>query len=362
MISYILSSQPSLRIEFCRLLAKLELEDVIRANTTQSLTGTYLLSLMYADRFQVAIYRDVGTMANQDIPHTTISEDGTHLTIVDAASHTTRLTLDIDTLVVEGNALQSLNIILSEMAHDAITAADRHRQSATVCLESTTQHSIYRAQGSRFLRLLLGSSNLTGLTLLIRLGFQLSSPAVSFRLLSRLFGSSFTSRLFCGSTLSSFGSSTGLSLRLCFSLRLSLGSSFFLRLSSSLGSSTSLLGSLSSCSLCSCLTSLCLSNTTGILPCSSLSSSFLTRQFLSTLLGSSGCGCLALSLGSSTGTSLGYFLLDQTVDLSIDGSILLALVGDDSLNGLLLLLQSVYHLLLLGLLAFEHGLLLLALI
>ena len=147
MISYILSSQPSLRIEFCRLLAKLELEDVIRSYTTQSLTGTNLLTLMYADRFQVAIYRDVGTMTNQDIPHTTVSEDGTHLTIVDAASHTPRLTLDINTLVIEGNTLQSLNIILSEVAHDAITAADRHRQSATVCLESTTQHSIYRTQG-----------------------------------------------------------------------------------------------------------------------------------------------------------------------------------------------------------------------
>ena len=86
-------------------------------------------------------------MANQDIPHTTISEDGTHLTIVDAASHTTRLTLDVDTLVIKPNTLQTLHVILTEMAHDAITAADRHRQSATVCLESTTQHSIYRTQG-----------------------------------------------------------------------------------------------------------------------------------------------------------------------------------------------------------------------
>ena len=109
MISYTLSSQPSLRIEFGSLLAKLELEDVIRAYTTQSLTGTHLLTLMYADRFQVAIYRDVGTMANQDIPHTTISEDGTHLTIVDAASHTTRFALDVDTLIVERYALQTLH-------------------------------------------------------------------------------------------------------------------------------------------------------------------------------------------------------------------------------------------------------------
>ena len=100
MISYILSSQPSLRVKLGSLFSKLELEDVVGANGTQSLTGTNLLPLMYADRFQVAIYRDVGTMANQDIPHTTVSEDGTHLTIVDAASHTTRPTLDIDTLVI----------------------------------------------------------------------------------------------------------------------------------------------------------------------------------------------------------------------------------------------------------------------
>ena len=40
-------------------------------------------------------------MTDQYIPHATITENGTHLTIVDAASHTTRLALDIDTLIVE---------------------------------------------------------------------------------------------------------------------------------------------------------------------------------------------------------------------------------------------------------------------
>ena len=54
-----LSAQPSLRIELGSLLAKLELEDVFRANTTQSLTGTYLLTLMNADRFQITVNRDV---------------------------------------------------------------------------------------------------------------------------------------------------------------------------------------------------------------------------------------------------------------------------------------------------------------
>ena len=50
-----LSAQPSLRIELGCLLAKLELEDVFRAYTTQSLTGTYLLTLMNADRFQITV-------------------------------------------------------------------------------------------------------------------------------------------------------------------------------------------------------------------------------------------------------------------------------------------------------------------
>ena len=123
-------------------------------------------------------------MTNQYVPHATIAEYGTHLTIVDAASHTTRLALNVDTLVIKPNTRQALHVILTEMAHDAITSTDRHRQTTTVCLETTIQHTVYRAQGCRLLRLLLGSSNLTSLTLLIRLRLQLGSPAVSFSLLS----------------------------------------------------------------------------------------------------------------------------------------------------------------------------------
>ena len=60
-----LSAQPSFRIELGSLLAKLELKNVIRTNTTQSLTGTYLLALMNADRFQITVNRDVGTMTDR---------------------------------------------------------------------------------------------------------------------------------------------------------------------------------------------------------------------------------------------------------------------------------------------------------
>ena len=120
--------------------------------------------------------------------------------------------------------------------------------------------------------LLLGSSNLACLTLLIRLRLQLGSPAVSFSLSCSLLGSSFTCRLFCGSTLCRLGSSTRLSLRLGFRLRFRLGSSFFLCLSCSFGCNTSLLGSLSSCRLGSSLTGFRLSYSAGILSCGSLSS------------------------------------------------------------------------------------------
>ena len=51
-----LSAQPSLRIELGSLFTKLELKDVVGTHGTQSLTGTYLLALVNAYRFQVAIY------------------------------------------------------------------------------------------------------------------------------------------------------------------------------------------------------------------------------------------------------------------------------------------------------------------
>ena len=79
-------------------------------------------------------------------------------------------------------------------------------------------------------------------------------------------------------------------------------------------------------------------------------------------IGVSATGQIDSRKGIVAGTCGNLPNYNQAVDLSIDGSILLALVGDDSLNGLLLLLQSVYHLLLLGLLAFKSSFLLLALI
>ena len=41
------------------------------------------LTFMNANRFQITVNRDVGTMTDQHVPHATITEDGTHLTIVE---------------------------------------------------------------------------------------------------------------------------------------------------------------------------------------------------------------------------------------------------------------------------------------
>ena len=80
--------------------------------------------------------------------------------------------------------------------------------------------------------------------------------------------------------------------------------------------------------------------------------SLLAGQFGSSLLGClSLCTTLCLSSGTCFLTShlLGY----QTVNLGIQRSILFLLLCDDALNGLLLSLQTLHHILLFFLLAFQ---------
>ena len=61
------------------LLAKLELEDVIRANTTQSLTGTYLLTFMNANRFQITVNRDCLLYTSHTCRHLFIKQTPIHI-------------------------------------------------------------------------------------------------------------------------------------------------------------------------------------------------------------------------------------------------------------------------------------------
>ena len=92
---------------------------------------------------------------------------------------------------------------------------------------------------------------------------------------------------------------------------------------------------------------------TGIFSCSSFGRSLAACQLFGTLLGSSLSSGLATGLSSGTRTCLGYLFGNEPVDLCIECSVFLALLGYDALNGTLLFLQALHHILLLGLLVFK---------
>ena len=203
--------------------------------------------------------------------------------------------------------------VRTKTMYDLITPNDGHRQTPTVTLETATESLVF---GRHHITSLCRFAGLCHLPLPC-LGL-LCSPTFSifsgtFCLLGCTFGS--------GLLLSTFlGSSTSLSLGFLF---LGLG----------------------------------LSDATGILLGSSLSSSFLPGKFLSTFL-----GCLSLSLLLSFSFSLrlgtGNLLCNEFVDTGIELSITLLLLVNDTLNSLLLLLQRTDHLLLFHLFRLQRLLLL----
>ena len=160
----------------------------------------HLLSAADADRSQVAVDRDIGSVTHHHHHAAAIANDCADLSIVDTASLRAGTTHDVDTFVVERHALQSFDIVLSEVAHDAIVARDRHWQSSTVSLEAIVHHAV---DGRELLRLLILLLHLLDLLLSapgIDLLFQLSSTSHRLRLTGSLLSSRLTS---LGFTLSS---------------------------------------------------------------------------------------------------------------------------------------------------------------
>ena len=86
-------------------------------------------------------------MTHHDNDRASEAEDTTHFTIEDASCLCASLTLYINTLIVEANVVQSLYIILTEMADDAVATRDRHGQSASVALKVTTDAPVVAAHG-----------------------------------------------------------------------------------------------------------------------------------------------------------------------------------------------------------------------
>ena len=70
------------------------------------------------------------------------AEHTCHLTVVDGARLATRISLDLDALVVELHIVQPLYIVHSIAADNLVVAGDGHGQSPTVGLKSAIQHPV----------------------------------------------------------------------------------------------------------------------------------------------------------------------------------------------------------------------------
>ena len=82
-------------------------------------------------------------MAHHHSCDSTHAEHGTHLAIEDAACLGSGRTKDVDALVVETHILETLDVVLSEMADYAVAACDRHGQTAAVALETATDAAVF---------------------------------------------------------------------------------------------------------------------------------------------------------------------------------------------------------------------------
>ena len=72
-----------------------------------------------------------------------ISEDCTHFSIIDRASHTTWISLNVDALVIKRHAFQARYIVLSEVAYNLVVARDWHWQPTAVGFKTTANHAVY---------------------------------------------------------------------------------------------------------------------------------------------------------------------------------------------------------------------------
>ena len=107
--SFLPSPQPRLRVESSGFFANLEMERAVARTvgsySAEGLTSVYLLPIMDRDRREVAINGHVFAVADNDIVHTSEGEDGCHLTSVDSARLCTRVSRNVDTLVVKTNSV-----------------------------------------------------------------------------------------------------------------------------------------------------------------------------------------------------------------------------------------------------------------
>ena len=122
--------QPNFGVELVFFLAELEVEDSaivvggIAEDGTENLLGGYIIALLNIGLREVTIDGDVGAVANEDIEESVELEDSSHLAVEDGTSLGSGLTLNVYTLIVEGNIAQASYIVLSVTAYDDVGTRD----------------------------------------------------------------------------------------------------------------------------------------------------------------------------------------------------------------------------------------------
>ena len=98
-----LASQPTLRIEFLRFVAQLEVQGAvarsIASHTAQRLSSRYVLTLPHGNSREITVDRDVATMAHNHVGHASHGEDSRDLPIKHTACLSTSRSREVDTLI-----------------------------------------------------------------------------------------------------------------------------------------------------------------------------------------------------------------------------------------------------------------------
>ena len=105
----------------------------IGKDLSDRLAGTHLIACLHIDLAQVAIYRQIVTMADNDrIVISRNNEHTRHLTIEHGAGIRTRSGLDVYTAVIRTDLLQFLVLLFAEGSDNRMAAGHRIRQTPLI--------------------------------------------------------------------------------------------------------------------------------------------------------------------------------------------------------------------------------------
>jgi len=125
-----LASQPTLRIEFLRFVAQLEVQGAvarsIASHVADGLSSAHALTLPHGNSREITVDRDVATMAHNHVGHASHGEDSRDLPIKHTACLSTSRSREVDTLIVERHPIETIHVVSPEVARNCVVASDGH--------------------------------------------------------------------------------------------------------------------------------------------------------------------------------------------------------------------------------------------